>query len=115
MSYLLSLSPISSLNPGYWSSFVKLIISSGTPNGSLSPPAYLLCPFARSDTSSHIYPPHLPSLSSLSSPKFLLGDLRTRHDQHAAFDFEDVGVPKFSFFWLEGLVEVGGDHVLNAY
>jgi len=39
---------------------------------------------------------------------------RTGHDQHAALDFEDVGVPSFALLGLEGGVQVGGDHVFDA-
>lgn len=34
------------------------------------------------------------------------------HDEHAGFNFEDVGVPEFLFGGVEGLEEAGGDHVL---
>ena len=39
---------------------------------------------------------------------------RTGHEQHARLYFEDVRVPVFALFRLQGLVEAGADHVLDA-
>lgn len=40
--------------------------------------------------------------------------LGTRHDEHAGFDFEDVGVPEFAFGGFERFVESRGDHVFDT-
>ena len=37
-----------------------------------------------------------------------------RHDQHAALDLKDVGVPSSALFGLEGGVEVGRDHIFDT-
>ena len=39
---------------------------------------------------------------------------RLGHYEHAGFDFEDVRVPEFALLCIEGLVERGGNHVLDA-
>ncbi len=36
------------------------------------------------------------------------------HDQHATFDFEDVGVPELALVGVQGFVEGGADHIFDA-
>jgi hypothetical protein len=39
---------------------------------------------------------------------------RSRHDEHSALDFEDVGVPELALLRIQFVVDLGRYHVLNA-
>lgn len=55
---------------------------------------------------------HLLGLSLLPHPRWQT--VRTRHTEHTGLDLEDVGVPEFALGGVEGLVEFGRDHILDA-
>ena len=55
---------------------------------------------------------HLLVLSNF--PDSLRDTSRTRHEEHSRLDFEDVRVPEFALFVIQGFVEAGANHVLDT-